>query len=31
MKDERVEFVLFLDPTSGDFYSFSPSKGLLAK
>lgn len=30
MKD-KVEFVLFVNPANGEFYSFSPSRGLLAK
>jgi hypothetical protein len=30
MKD-KVEFVLFLDPSDARFYSFSPSRGLLAR
>jgi hypothetical protein len=31
MKDTKVEFILFLDPSDGEFYSYCPSKGLIAR
>lgn len=31
MKDTKVEFILFLDPTSRRFYSYCPSRGLIVE
>jgi hypothetical protein len=30
-KEQKVEFILFLDPTDGLFYSHCPSKGVLVE
>jgi|JI10StandDraft_1071094.scaffolds.fasta_scaffold3874263_1 hypothetical protein len=31
IQEQKLEFILFLDPTDGNFYSYCASKGLLAK